>query len=120
MTGLYIHIPFCSSRCRYCDFYRMTPGEWHDDARFLTCLDIELSRLPSGFAPDTVFIGGGTPSILSAENYACMLESVRHRINLSHVCEFTTEANPGTLNSEKLSAMKEGGINRISIGGPVF
>lgn len=116
MTGLYIHVPLCVAKCRYCDFYKMTPDEWDHVDLYLECLDVELGRLPADFAPDTVFIGGGTPTALSPDQYATMLEYVRRRINLSNVIEFTSEANPGTLTPEKLAVMREGGINRVSIG----
>ena len=66
MTGLYIHIPLCRSRCRYCDFYKVTPNQWDGADRFLNAIDLELSLLPESFKPDTMFIGGGTPSALSA------------------------------------------------------
>ncbi len=116
MTGLYIHIPLCLSRCRYCDFYKMTPDEWGDIDRFIRCLEIELKRLPGNFAPETVFIGGGTPTALEPGALAGMLEGIGRAINLSNVVEFSSEANPGTLTPEKLAIMKAGGINRVSIG----
>jgi len=116
MTGLYIHVPFCVSRCRYCDFYREVSAEPGVAAQFVQALEIELGRLPKDFAPDTVFIGGGTPTALSAVDYAEMLDVIRRRINLSNVVEFSSEANPGTLMPEKLAVMKEGGINRVSLG----
>lgn len=116
MKGLYIHIPLCLSRCRYCDFYKMTPNEWSDIHRFLHSLETELRRLPEGFAPDTVFIGGGTPTALEPADYAAMLRAIRSCIDLSKVVEFSSEANPGTLTPEKLDVMREGGVNRVSIG----
>ncbi len=116
MTGLYIHVPLCISRCRYCDFYKVTPKQWNEEELYLRSLEIELGRLPAEFAPDTVFIGGGTPTALEPDAYASMLDAIRRRINLSNVVEFTSEANPGTLTPEKLAAMKAGGINRVSIG----
>ncbi|HEY5653767.1 MAG TPA: radical SAM family heme chaperone HemW [Pontiella sp.] len=116
MTGLYIHVPFCISRCRYCDFYKETAKEWADNGRFLKSLEVELSRLPDTFVPDTIFIGGGTPTALAPDEYARMLESIHRQINLSNVSEFSSEANPGTLTPEKLSVMKDGGVNRVSIG----
>jgi len=116
MTGLYIHVPLCISRCRYCDFYKETPDRWLGDGYFLECLELELARLPEAFAPDTVFIGGGTPTALEPERYAAMIDLIRRRIDLSNVVEFSSEANPGTLTPEKLSVMKAGGINRVSIG----
>jgi oxygen-independent coproporphyrinogen-3 oxidase len=116
MTGLYIHVPICISRCRYCDFYKMTPNEWDNVSLFLQCLETELGRLPNDFAPDTVFIGGGTPTALEPADYGRMLEAIAKQINLSNVVEFSSEANPGTLTPEKLAVMKDGGINRVSIG----
>lgn len=116
MTGLYIHVPICISRCRYCDFYKMTAKEWSDVARFIRCLEAELGRLPPDFAPDTVFIGGGTPTALEAADYEKLLQAIRRRIDLAQVVEFTSEANPGTLTAEKLDAMRAGGIDRVSIG----
>ena len=120
MTGLYIHVPLCMSRCRYCDFYKMTPNEWNDVALFIQCLETELGRLPKDFAPDTVFIGGGTPTALQPDAYADMLDAIRRRIDLSNVIEFTSEANPGTLTKDKLAAMRAGGVNRVSIGVQTF
>lgn len=116
MTGLYVHIPLCVSRCRYCDFYKMTPNEWDNVALFLKCLEIELGRLPDEFVPDTVFIGGGTPTALEPGDYSAMLEIIHRNIDLSNVVEFSSEANPGTLTPEKLAVMRDGGINRVSIG----
>ena len=116
MTGLYIHIPLCVSKCRYCDFYKMTPQEWSDVDLFLECLELELRRLPGDFAPETVFIGGGTPTALETDDLAAMLECVNGTIDLSKVVEFSSEANPGTLTPEKLAVMRDGGINRVSIG----
>ena len=116
MTGLYIHVPICISRCRYCDFYKLTSSEWKDIALFIQCLEAELRRLPPGFAPETVFIGGGTPTALEPENLLVLFDAIKRTINLSNVVEFSSEANPGTLSHEKLSIMREGGINRVSIG----
>ena len=97
MTGLYIHIPICISKCRYCDFYKLTPKEWDNVDLFMQCLEIELRRLPTAFVPETVFIGGGTPTALEPEALAAMLECITGSINLSNVVEFSSEANPGTL-----------------------
>ena len=116
MTGLYIHIPICISRCRYCDFYKLTPNEWDNVDLFLKSLAVELGRLPSDFAPETIFIGGGTPTALEVDKLADMYECINRTINLSNVVEFSSEANPGTLTPEKLTVMKSGGVNRVSIG----
>jgi oxygen-independent coproporphyrinogen-3 oxidase len=116
MTGLYIHIPICISKCRYCDFYKMTPQEWDNVDLFIQCLETELRRLPAGFAPEMVFIGGGTPTALEPDDLTAMLACINGSINLSNVVEFSSEANPGTLTPEKLAIMRDGGINRVSIG----
>lgn len=116
MTGLYIHIPICVSRCRYCDFYKLTPNEWDHVDLFLQCLEIELRRLPAGFAPDTVFVGGGTPTALEPRELATLFDCIHGSVNLTNGIEFSSEANPGTLTPDKLSIMKEGGVNRVSIG----
>ncbi len=116
MTGLYIHVPICLARCRYCDFYKLTPDEWADIGLYIRCLELELKRLPKEFAPETVFIGGGTPTALEPENLSALFDAIKRRINLSNVVEFSSEANPGTLTPEKLAIMREGGVNRVSIG----
>lgn len=119
-TGLYIHVPICKARCRYCDFYKLTPDEWDDVDRYLYALELELSRLPSNFAPETVFIGGGTPTALEVNELERLLGSVADCIDLSNVVEFSSEANPGTLSRDKLMVLREGGVNRISIGAQTF
>ncbi|MCF7817949.1 MAG: radical SAM family heme chaperone HemW [Kiritimatiellales bacterium] len=116
MTGLYIHVPICISRCRYCDFYKVTPNEWDHVALFIQSLEAEFRRLPSDFTPDTVFIGGGTPTALEPNNLATLFDALHRTINLSNVVEFTSEANPGTLTPEKLAILRAGGVNRVSIG----
>ena len=116
MTGLYIHVPLCISRCRYCDFYKLTPNEWDDISLYIRALEMELQRLPKTFRPDTVFIGGGTPTALEPENLAELFRVVRTHIDISKVGEYTSEANPGTLTPEKLAIMKAGGVNRVSMG----
>jgi len=83
---------------------------------FIQCLEIEFNRLPQDFAPETVFIGGGTPTALEPRHLAALFECINRTINLSDVVEFSSEANPSTLTPEKLSIMREGGINRVSIG----
>ncbi|MBN2783771.1 MAG: radical SAM family heme chaperone HemW [Pontiellaceae bacterium] len=120
ITGLYIHIPFCVSKCRYCDFYRTTPNDDNEIDSYVETLALELMRLPDGFAPQSVFVGGGTPTILSAQQYEILLNNLHRYVDLSAVDEFTSEANPGTLSPEKIAAMKQGGVNRVSIGVQTF
>ncbi len=116
MAGLYIHIPFCISKCRYCDFYSRAPEGQGEVVLFIQRLETELGRLPDGFAPETIFIGGGTPTALSPSQLVDLLECIGRTVDCSRVSEFSSEANPGTLSSEKLSILRGGGVNRISIG----
>ena len=100
MPGLYIHVPYCVRKCRYCDFYSLPldAGVRH----YLAALDTELSRLPADFVPDTIYLGGGTPTVLSAADLAELLAMIRRRVKIAGVVEWTCEANPGTLDCEKI------------------
>lgn len=112
MPGLYIHVPFCVRKCRYCDFYSVPScGELQD--RYLAALAVELSRLPAGFKADTVFVGGGTPTSLPAERLERLLGLIRAA---SSPAEWTVEANPGTLDRENATLLKAAGVNRVSLG----
>ncbi len=117
MTGLYVHVPFCLRRCTYCDFYSLarsaTPG---GPADYLEALAREIALLPADFQPDTVFIGGGTPTELDATDLRHLLALLRERIDLSRVVEWSCEANPGTLTGEKAEALLAAGVNRFSLG----
>lgn len=110
--GLYIHIPFCARKCRYCDFTSFESG---DKAAYLDALEKEMLEY-RGSDVDTVFIGGGTPSILSADYLERLLYDVRTSFSVSSEAEFSVEINPGTLTADKISALKSGGVNRISVG----
>lgn len=116
MTGLYIHVPICISKCRYCDFYKLTSREWDNIGLYVDCLELELQRLPKGWKPDTVFIGGGTPTALEPDPLTTLFDAVKRTIDLSQVVEYSSEANPGTLTPEKLAIMRAGGVNRVSMG----
>jgi oxygen-independent coproporphyrinogen-3 oxidase len=110
MAGLYIHIPFCVRKCDYCAFYSV-PAEQQTDI-FFEQLILELEGLPEGFDPETIFIGGGTPSAPQIEHLKPLFESLRK----FHPVEFSVEVNPGTLDSDKLRVFAECGVNRVSIG----
>jgi oxygen-independent coproporphyrinogen-3 oxidase len=119
MSGLYIHVPFCVRKCGYCDFYSLAqPGDRAapEAGLFLAALDIELGRLPRRFRPETVFLGGGTPTELASGDLARLLDLVRRRVDLSRVVEWTCESNPGTLTREKALLLREAGVNRVSLG----
>lgn len=116
--GLYIHIPFCAKKCGYCDFTSLVGnGTQIDD--YLSYLDKEFSLYKAGNLIDdieTIFIGGGTPSILSAGQLERLFSIIGENVDLSKLREYTMESNPGSLTRDKLELMKAGGLNRLSIG----
>lgn len=117
-AGIYIHIPFCIQKCIYCDFNSYTDWNGDTEKRYFLALYREAELLAEllegndGGLPDTVFIGGGTPSAVN-ENY---ITGLVNRIPAAGGAEITIEANPGTLTEKKLHLYRECGINRISIG----
>lgn len=117
--SLYIHIPWCVQKCPYCDFNsHALKGEVpHDDyvAHLLADLDADLPMV-SGRPLHSIFIGGGTPSLLSAEAMQQLLDGVRARLSLVPEAEITMEANPGTVEADRFSGYQRAGVNRISIG----
>ena len=116
MAGLYIHIPFCRSKCTYCDFYSRAPHSNEEVSLFLKALEIELQHLPPEFVPETIFIGGGTPTSLECSDLEHLFHLLHDTLNLSAVNEFSCEANPGTLSLEKLRLLRSGGVDRLSLG----
>lgn len=114
MKGLYIHIPFCAKKCEYCDFVSYSGIEGKID-EYLDALSAEAS-LYRGTRIDTVFIGGGTPTILNAVQIKRLCGIVRDNFDIRSCVEWTAESNPGTVTDDKIYAMLDGGINRISVG----
>lgn len=115
---LYLHIPFCVRKCEYCDFLSMPAGEstrGHYVSRLIEEIR-EKSNACRGYQVTSVFLGGGTPSLLSGRQVAGILEEVRENFSLSEDAEVTIECNPGTLDRDKLSLYRHAGINRLSIG----
>ncbi|MCP1309067.1 radical SAM family heme chaperone HemW [Paenibacillus tyrfis] len=117
--AVYIHIPFCTNKCHYCDFNSyVLKGQPVMD--YLDALEREMERTVQVVPPgeiETIFVGGGTPTVLTPEQMEVFLRRVRAYFPAwSPQLEFTMEANPGTTDLEKLQAMKEGGVNRISFG----
>lgn len=118
MPGLYVHIPYCIRKCHYCDFLS-APGTEDEISRYLRVLEQEIKEKAvcfSGMEVDTVFLGGGTPSILSAEQIESLLGTIRSVFLISPEAEITIECNPRTADLVKLTAFRRAGINRISIG----
>ena len=117
--GLYIHIPFCVQKCLYCDFCSFPARPSEERAAYVRTLCREIAEAApdlSHYTVDTVFIGGGTPSLLSAEEYLLISKTIFENYCIADDLEFTSEANPATLDAEKLSAMRTAGINRLSLG----
>lgn len=117
MAGIYIHIPFCKTRCRYCDFFSTTLLEKRNE--YVDALCKELIIRNSYLAPsniETIYFGGGTPSLLNEEQLSTILEHIRTHFSVSPSAEITLEANPGDLTEKRLEALKNIGFNRLSIG----
>lgn len=110
MDALYIHIPFCMKKCAYCDFHSFE-GKMTESKKYVDYLIKDVKSWPP-YSYDTVYFGGGTPSILEAEEIGRILQE----INIGSNAEITLELNPVTANFEKLKGLKKNGINRLSIG----
>ncbi len=120
-VGFYLHVPFCRRKCPYCDFYSIAREEGHaEQAAYVDALEHELRTLPADFKPQTVFIGGGTPTELATPLLARLLALLPQYIDLTDVQEWTCEANPGTFTTEKAQLLCEAGVNRLSIGAQSF
>jgi oxygen-independent coproporphyrinogen III oxidase len=114
-NALYIHIPFCAKKCYYCDFNSMVSESKIID-RYLDAVDRELRALKPQYEFRTIYIGGGTPSLLTENQLGKLLNSVIHYIQASGIKEYTIEANPGSLTINKARLLKEYLVNRISLG----
>lgn len=113
--GVYVHVPFCLSKCGYCDFCRITDLALAD--AYLKALDSEMAgSLARGLKPRTVYVGGGTPSCLGTERLARLLESIRHNFDLADVREFTVECNPEDVTPELAATLADGRVDRVSMG----
>jgi len=120
--SFYVHIPYCIKRCGYCDFNTYTPNELQDGATleivssdYIDAILRELDAAPLDEVP-TIFFGGGTPSLLPADDLGHVIRAIKDRNGLSENCEITLEANPDSVTAEKLSRYIEVGFNRISFG----
>lgn len=114
MDGLYIHIPFCKTKCRYCDFASFSGKENLID-EYIGKLCLEMDEY-HGHNFDTVYIGGGTPTVLNEKSFDILFENIYKKFNIRKNSEITVEANPKTINFEKVKVLKKLGVNRISLG----
>ncbi|MGH3686064.1 MAG: radical SAM family heme chaperone HemW [Pseudonocardiaceae bacterium] len=119
--GVYVHVPFCATRCGYCDFNTYTPGElatspstWLDAVR--RELDLAVDVLGGAVPADTVFVGGGTPSLLGVSGLAAVLDAIRASLGLAPGAEVTTEANPESTSPEFFAGIVTAGYTRVSLG----
>ena len=114
--GIYIHVPFCGKKCSYCDFYSVCYRKQQAELYVQAVLRNLRHYGKKELAADTLYFGGGTPSLLSAEQIGLIINEVRNCFELSENAEITLEANPSALTYEKLCGLRETGINRLSIG----
>src|SRR5690606_635826 len=122
---LYIHVPFCFHKCHYCDFYSIVDTRDRQEA-FVTRLERELNALtPYAGAPlQTIFVGGGTPSLLRTDLWVRLLGALNRAFDLSAIMagagEFTVECNPETVTPGLMHTLAAGGVNRVSVGAQSF
>ena len=118
MAGIYLHIPFCVRKCAYCDFVSFAEGCVPEGYVEALLTELELVARGGGYpaAFDTVFFGGGTPSLLSGAQMKTILDALRFHFAIRADSEISMECNPGTVSPEKLAAYRAAGINRLSIG----
>lgn len=121
VEGVYVHVPFCRHRCHYCDFFTIAGREDAFEA-YVTRLksEIRASAACTEGPLQTVFIGGGTPTILPPKLLAEILQEIRSSFSVASDCEWSIEANPETVTPEIAAAMAEGGVTRVSLGAQSF
>lgn len=115
MPGIYNHIPFCATKCPYCDFYSLPARPMAMDA-YLTALLAEVAAAPDGLCADTVYFGGGTPVLFGSKRLSAVLDAVSRKFRLTPGAEVTLEANPFHLPQAEYEALFRAGFNRISFG----
>ena len=113
--GLYVHVPFCQSKCPYCDFCSRPPEAGEMD-RYVSALKREFQRRASDRPVRTLYVGGGTPSLLRAESLCCLLDFLGRTFRIESDCEITVEANPADVSDDWLTGCRAAGVNRLSLG----
>ncbi len=120
IDALYVHIPFCFHKCHYCDFYSITRQTPQRMDRFVDLILQEASLWDQSSQPQTIFFGGGTPSLLPLEAMQKLILGLKKRFDLSQVNEWTIEVNPATANLDYLQMLRSLGVNRLSFGAQSF
>ena len=113
---IYLHIPFCAAKCPYCDFYSESGRDGLSMSKVIDGMVSEIDSITTDDVIETVYIGGGTPSVIDAELIAKLIDSVRNRFTLSSDCEITMEVNPSSMTLAKARTYRKAGINRVSVG----
>lgn len=119
MAGIYIHIPFCKQACHYCNFHFSASTQLLDKMVSAICKEVAMQQdffEDEALIIETIYLGGGTPSLLPAKATAQILETIKHHFNVAAAAEITLEANPDDITLQKLIDLKTMGINRLSIG----
>ena len=117
MAGIYLHIPFCKKACHYCNFHFSTSLQLKNEFIDALLKEIQLQQdFLGGKEVQSIYFGGGTPSLLAENELGAILDLLHQRFNISPSAEITLEANPDDITAEKVSAWRESGINRLSIG----
>lgn len=117
MSGIYVHIPFCKQACHYCNFHFSTSLKYEDRMIDAICKELELRVKYLGDSTlETIYFGGGTPSVISLHSLSLILKTIQKHYNISDEAEVTLEANPDDISLEKLKGWKELGVNRLSVG----
>src|SRR5476651_69312 len=117
MAGIYLHIPFCKQACYYCDFHFSTSIKYKDEMLVALQNEIALQKTYlNGETIETIYFGGGTPSLLKAEEIDLLINTITQYHTVASNSEITLEANPDDLDEQKVKALKQTAINRFSIG----
>jgi len=117
--GIYIHVPFCRSKCQYCDFYSLTTKDDRLMDSYLEAMTRhikEAGALAPNHQVDTIYFGGGTPSFFGADGMATLLTAIRRYFDVSGDAEITFEANPDSVSDKLLRRLRAAGFNRVSLG----
>ena len=117
--GIYVHVPFCRSKCQYCDFYSLATNDDNLMHNYMTaiCAHIkEAGALAPQYLVDTIYFGGGTPSYFGPDGMAAILTAVRKYFDVSPAAEITFEANPDSVSDPLLRRLRSEGFNRVSLG----
>jgi oxygen-independent coproporphyrinogen-3 oxidase len=117
MAGIYIHIPFCKQACFYCNFHFSTLLTYKEKVVAAIAKELFLRKdVLEGQKIETIYFGGGTPSLLSEKEFGLLLETIQKHFDLSNLKEFTVEANPDDIHLPLLKFLKKNNVNRLSIG----